>query len=47
MSSCDLHRQRELRRTMDELSNRTRISPEAREQEKIVETTYNSLVYIT
>ncbi|GAA5835938.1 hypothetical protein JCM5353_003094 [Sporobolomyces roseus] len=38
---------RELRRTMDELSNRTRVSPEAREQEKIIETTYNSLVYIT
>ncbi|GAA5978048.1 hypothetical protein JCM5350_007380 [Sporobolomyces pararoseus] len=38
---------RELRRTMDELSNRTRISSEAREQEKLIEQTYNSLVYIT
>ncbi|GAA5893554.1 uncharacterized protein JCM6883_003557 [Sporobolomyces salmoneus] len=38
---------RELRRTMDELSNRTRVSPEARAQERMIEQTYNSLVYIT
>ncbi|GAA6008217.1 hypothetical protein JCM11491_001932 [Sporobolomyces phaffii] len=38
---------RELRRTMDDMSNRSQISPEAREQEKMIEQTYNSLVYIT
>ncbi|GAA5874517.1 hypothetical protein JCM16303_002890 [Sporobolomyces ruberrimus] len=38
---------RELRRTMDEMSNRTHVTPEAREQERMIEQTYNSLVYIT
>ncbi|GAA5877974.1 hypothetical protein JCM1840_000129 [Sporobolomyces johnsonii] len=38
---------RELRHAMDELANRSSFNDEARAQEKMLETTYNSLVYIT